>query len=781
MRSFRRPVAGLLLSFALLCPSLLATALGQTQGQPAQQQQHEEVLRINTDLVQTDVMVLDKTGHAVTGLTKDQFEVLVDGQPVQLQFFEGVAAGGAKEASKIAAARSGATQGAAAAAASLARRAVPGRSFIFFVDDLHLSQPSIKRTRDLLGNFIDKMAPGDQAMLISPSGQIGFLQQLTDNKTALKMAASRINFQAQASPDPGGRRSMTVSEARAIDRGQKEVLDYKVKEMLDDMGLGRAPDDLSESAQGNQPPPQPIPGNSMGTTGTTSGDQKETAGGIRITQATTTAPGVNLNSRKSQAEMALKSEARRIVQMINSVNSGMLAALESVARGSASLPGRKLVFFISDGFVIDMRDGATSERLRHVVDSAARSGVVIYTINSTGLTADFAGAQSDAFADIEDATGGHNAAVDRTSLALQKTRDEQEILRTIAEETGGRAILNRNDLESGIGQIVGETSSYYLLAWKPQEVAAGKPVFKSIKVSVKGRPDLRVLGRAGFYTQPPPPLEDDTAAAKPSTPAPPAKASEAELRSAVTAPFPRTQMNVVAYSAFVNESPGAYRVTSLIDLSGYQAAADADGKAKGEIDLVAVVLDSTGKSVTSVGQRVTPPSDEGGAKPFRVTAKMPNTLPPGLYQVRVAARDARVARMGSVFQWLELPELKPGKMTLSSMFLTEEAGQGGQGTLEVERRFARASNMVLQFYIYNAALAGSKPDLTASLQILQDGKQLIASPPEPIPVGSDPARVQYGGGFPLADFPPGQYTLQVVVEDRVAKSTATQKLDFVVE
>jgi hypothetical protein len=151
--------------------------------------------------------------------------------------------------------------------------------------------------------------------------------------------------------------------------------------------------------------------------------------------------------------------------------------------------------------------------------------------------------------------------------------------------------------------------------------------------------------------------------------------------------------------------------------------------------------------------------------------------------VRVAARDARTGRIGSVFQWVEVPEFKPGKMFLSSLIMAEAAGGVEKGaTIEVARRFARTSNMILQFSVYNPTLSGNgQPDVMVGLNVLQGGKMLIGARPTPLPAGADKARLEYSSGFPLGNIPPGKYALQVVVEDRIGKTTAMQQLDFVVE
>jgi len=780
----------LFLSCAVLCSALLPSAFGQTGNQASPSTQQDEVLRISTDLVQTDVLVLDKQGRAVTGLAREQFELIVEGLPQPIAFFESVEAGSAQEMNRIAATR-GATGNAPNAKSSIGGSNPDfGRSFIFYVDDLHLAPESLNRTRSLLTNFVNKMGANDQALIFSPTGQIGFLQQLTDNKTALRRAVARLNYQAQAVVSGSGRRGMTVYEAQAIERGQRSILDYKVKETMDDMGLQRSGNESSGTPDITPPPPvQTNPPGSGGGGGGNTGAPP--AGG---SAAGTRVGGTDMLNRRMSAELFVKNEARRIVQQSSSINQGLFSSLEFVARGSASLPGRKLIFFISDGFVLDTRSSDIAERLNRVIDTAARSGVAIYTLDSKGLTVGTPDASKDTFNDIADLTGGLDAGTDATSVSLSANSAEQEILRTLAADTGGRAIFNRNDLKAGLDQILKETAAYYVVAWKPQpqQIAAGKPKFNTLQIKLKDRPDLRVLARKGFYSTAPPPLADNhkSSVTTAVTAAAATKISETELRAAVSSPFPRRQMHVAAYSAFSNEGPGGYKVTSFVDLAGYQtapgAAATAGGKAGGEVDLVIVTLNDTGKSVSSVGQKINIPASEAGAKPFRVVATLPNKLEPGLYQVRVAARDAHVGQIGSFFQWLEVPEFKIGKLALSNLLLAENTGKAGESmALEVDRRFARASSMLVQCFVYNAAPSANNgaPDATVTLQVFQNGQQLIASPPQPIPTANvaDMTRLQYGSEFPLSGFPPGRYLLQVTVNDRAAQTSASQQLNFTIE
>ena len=84
----------------------------------------DEVLRINTELGQTGVTVVDKQGRFVDGLTKEDFELLVDGHPVPISFFENIVAGSTRDRSKRLTAKDEPTIADHAPAVSIRRRTI---------------------------------------------------------------------------------------------------------------------------------------------------------------------------------------------------------------------------------------------------------------------------------------------------------------------------------------------------------------------------------------------------------------------------------------------------------------------------------------------------------------------------------------------------------------------------------------------------------------------------------------------------------------------------------
>jgi len=93
---------------AFLCLVSFAIVCAQKKPKPTptpKPDETEDVVRITTELVQSDVMVFDKDGKFVNGLQPDQFELLIDGKPQPIESFESIVTGGRNERAALKAAR----------------------------------------------------------------------------------------------------------------------------------------------------------------------------------------------------------------------------------------------------------------------------------------------------------------------------------------------------------------------------------------------------------------------------------------------------------------------------------------------------------------------------------------------------------------------------------------------------------------------------------------------------------------------------------------------------
>lgn len=304
-------------------------ATAQLQKQPPSQQ-GEDVVRVNTNLVQTDLMVFDKQGHFVDGLQREQFELSVNGKPQAISFFEQVRAGSSKEqALKL-------NSNSSAAIPSAKPTSVnenPGRIIVFFLDDLHLSLDSLTRTHKMLTQFIEnEMDDNDRVAIASTSGDIGFLQQFTDNKSVLHAAVGRLRQHPYNVRDMT-RESTPMTEYMALTIERKDdpgVFAFYVDECL------RV-----------APPRYP----------------------------------------RRSCEVEVVNRARLILVQAAAVIVNTYESLESLMRTSTQMLGRKLVFFISDGFLLDTgpRNADVRGKLTQITDAALRAGVVIYTIDARSV------------------------------------------------------------------------------------------------------------------------------------------------------------------------------------------------------------------------------------------------------------------------------------------------------------------------------------------------------------------------------------------------------------
>jgi len=729
-RRLFRPRLAAALTVALCLP---AHARAQQADAPPPKDD-EEVVRISTELVQTDVMVFDGSGKFVDGLKPEQFELRVDGKPQQVVFFERVRAGTVNEDAQIAAARGGAGGTSAGGAAVPLDR---GRTVVFFVDDLHLSPVSSIHIRKTIQRFIDEeIGQNDEAAVISASGQVGFLQQLTDNKAVLRAAVSRINARPHNVRD-GQQPIMTEVHASAIERSDTSVQDYFVEHLLRE----------------------------------------------------------NPFMRREMAESFVQSRARNILQQSNAVAMTTLHTLASVVRGYGPLPGRKVLFFVSDGFLIDDRNSAVRERMRAISDAAARAGVVIYSLDAQGLRT----GQPDASEPGNFDPGGRLAGANMSEVTAM-----QAPLLALAADTGGRALVNSNALGRVVSGALKETALYYLLAWRPEAAAAaGSPKYQRIEVAVRERPDLRVLVRRGFYNGAPPPEAppaekkkkgDKKSDSAPEAPQP--SAAERELMSALYAPHPRAALPTSMAVGYVYGEKEGGLLTVSVEIEREALTFIQGEQKRADFDLLGAVIDDRGKAVRHFGQRLSvtptklvPESQQHVIYSFRVP------LAPGLYQVRAAARDANSGRTGSAMQWVEMPELKRQQFAMSSIFLGErEAGQqeaqakaediSESVLLSVDRRFARTSHVRFLTFVYNSATAPTgAPDVAIQVQIFRDDQPILTAPLSKLraDAGADFARLPYMAELNLASFPRGRYVLQITAIDRAAKTSASQRARFVIE
>jgi hypothetical protein len=157
MHSLHRFASIIVLSFFLF----LTGVSGQTKQSSQSPNPQAGTIRVNVGLVQTDVMVFDKQGRFMPDLKMDQFELRIDGKVQPIEFFEMVSAGSAHDEGIWAKAGNRTLPPAESRIATN-----PGRTLLFFVDDWHLSEDSVMRSRTALSNLINtSVDPNDKVAI----------------------------------------------------------------------------------------------------------------------------------------------------------------------------------------------------------------------------------------------------------------------------------------------------------------------------------------------------------------------------------------------------------------------------------------------------------------------------------------------------------------------------------------------------------------------------------------------------------------------------------------
>ena len=715
--------AVLCLAFLLL--SLVPSLRGQSQT-PAPAQSADDVLRINTELVQTDVMVFDRRGQFVDGLRPEQFVLTLNGQAKSISIFERVISGRSSEAARI--------NSTPATSTRTSQNEVnrPGRLIFFFVDDLHLSGDSLVRARKALLHFVEnRLNPEDRVAIVSSSGQIGFLQQLTDNSAVLHEAIARLNYKKSTETYAGSTR---ISEyvASQIESGNRRLFAYLMESVKIEYGMG------------------------LGA-----------------------ARGDHSNDSAGQAARLLRSRIGQINSQSKVAANDTLSVLESLMKSSTNLPGRKLVFFLSDGFIVDARRSISLDILHQVTRIAARSGAVVYSVDMRGTFLDSSvDASNNDYVDMTSRHGG---------VSMGEMIEPREPLNVLADETGGRLIINSTELDKDLAQAMTETSNYYLLAWRPDSEIekSGKA---RLDISISGRPDLKVRLRRAYFVSEKPSQTKAVAGAKPSS------NPEVEILGALGSSQPLRTLPVSLSVGYVRNSEAEFALQTSMQIPREIFNFESSGAPqKSEVDVIGAAIDDRGL-IYSFKQVLTVTPRPAGQTALPVIWNQQLNVRPGLYQVRVAVRERTSGRVGSAMEWIEVPKAAAPKLAMSSLFLGERRADNNIDNaslpepqsipIEVDRHFARSSVLRFQTYVYNAARSvGGSPDVWIDVRILRGNQPVLVVSPNRIPpdVSKDAWRLPYWSEIALADLRPGSYTLQVSATDRNGGASTSQTITFSVE
>jgi VWFA-related protein len=387
--------------------------------------------------------------------------------------------------------------------------------------------------------------------------------------------------------------------------------------------------------------------------------------------------------------------------------------------------------------------------LREIYDTANRNNVAIYAVDPRGLPGfEF---------DINEGVG-----LQTDTKYLNTTMDS---LRTLAENTDGRAIVNRNDIVTGMKQITRDSSAYYLIGYNSAQAPAdGK--FHEIKVKVK-RPGVQVRARRGYWALNREELARATAPAKPATPKP----VEAAIASAVVRPSRASVMR--SWVGMSRGENGKTRVTFVWEPLP-KSAGDRPREEPALVSLMAIAPDGSpsfrGK-VPDVALASTARSAEAAAAMARGPSRVSFDVSPGKIQLRISVEGSVSQVLDSETREITVPDLTSAQATLGTAsvlrartareFLQLKAD--GDAVPIAGREFSRTEHLLVRVPTYGPG--GTTPALRVHL-LNRAGSAMNELKAEPSPK-ADQQQVD----LPLAALPPGEYVLEIKAGDQDGEAT----------
>jgi VWFA-related protein len=485
--------------------------------------------------------------------------------------------------------------------------------------------------------------------------------------------------------------------------------------------------------------------------------------------------------------------------------SGSLSAVQFIARGVQHLPGRKSIVLLSEGYPSMFRErmegGRLWNALRRMLDEVNRAGAVLYTINAAGLQTggltaednpqlrDWGPMQGPSVSTYGAAQVVRDAARDRVEGLL----DSLESLRFIATQTGGLAIVSKNDLNMAIQRVLDDQRGYYLLGYSTRDgqIPSGWNQ-DNVRVRVT-RPGLHVRSRQGFFG----PATPEKTKAPPTSP----------LLRAALSPFGSGDITVRLTSVFGHDGTkkGAFvRSLLFIDPADIQFQRDAEGRYTGDLQLMVLAVGDNGEILgdwrRALPMRLTEEQYRQARERGIVYSSRMKVKWPGAYQVRAAVLDTASGKAGSGSQFLEVPKVGSGKLAMSGVMLKGLAGQthDSDDTLSIAgpalvratlqeptiRMLSPGTRAAYAYEIYDGLKDST--GLMVSTTLVRNGKTVYESPETPVPPAAakkGPVRViPIAGSLDLGkDMPAGPYSLQVIVarhRDGKIDRRAAQWVDF---
>ncbi len=456
-----------------------------------------------------------------------------------------------------------------------------------------------------------------------------------------------------------------------------------------------------------------------------------------------------------------------------------LAALQTAAEALGRLNEKKSLIYFASGLNLNGLDNQA--QLVATEQAAIRAGVSFWPIDARGLVA--SGPLGDATQGSQGGSAMYTGAA--ASAMTSRFARSQDTLFALAGDTGGKALLDNNDLDRGIVNAQHADSDYYILGYYTSNTAVnGK--FRKVKVSLTQEMAANLDYRQGYFGEKE--WGKYTTADK-----------ERELEDALMQGDPWTDLTIAVEINYFQLNKAEYFVPIMVKIPGHELVlAKKRGAEHTLIDFVGEIKDDYGGTTETNIRDFTNVklSDSTAAE----LAKRPieystgYTLLPGKHTIKVLARDDETGRIGTFQTSFVIPNLikETKRVPISSVVLSSERQsyqqaiynvakekeqvkqaavnplvQNGQQLIpSVTRVFSKGRSLYVYLQAYEPAATTAQP-LMGFVSFYQGQNKVYET--QPVEVSPSPNKslqiAPLNFTVDLSQLPPGKYDCQVTVLD----------------
>jgi VWFA-related protein len=533
---------------------------------------------VRVNLVPIRVVVRDAHGQAVADLHQEDFRVFEDGKPQLISHFSIEK----PVTTPVASAETSSSHPADSekAPATLVR---PARFVALLFDDVHLPFGELAQIRNIADDYVkSSFQPSDRIAVFTISGQSQ--TDFTDDRAKLHEALQGVQ------PRP-------VTAGRATGIGDCPSINYFQADLIVNQH------DLQA-----------------------------------ITVATNDALACEFGGNQqylSAAQGVAQGMALQILSTADVQTQYSFQRLKEIVRRMTAVSGQRLVVLMSPGFLIPNREYDLSE----VIDSAARSNVIISTLDARGLYT------VDALPDVSaKPTGDPTLSGFHTSYRFQQESRQSDVLWSVANGTGGQGFANSNDLAGGFRRLVAAPETSYLIGFVPQNLKYDGH-FHSLKVALTSKEKYSIQARSGFYA----PKKVET----------PADVVKQEIEEAVLSQEEQHGLPIQLHTQYykVDATDAKLAILAHVDI-GRIRFDKLDGRNKNDLTIVAALFDRNGNFVTATEKVLEMRLRDTTLERLShtgVTVKTSFDVKPGAYLVRLVVRDSQAAQLSAENGVVEIP------------------------------------------------------------------------------------------------------------------------------